>query len=184
LLFLIVLCLQWGRPGCFTVALLLFIAAMISDWLDGWAARRQGLVTHFGIFMDALADKILILGLFSAFFMTGVIPGFWYWGFLLILTREFLITGLRLIAASRRKVLPAEKAGKWKTAIQMIGVCFLLAGEMGKVDFPAWGWQGAAETIGPFFHTAGVVFFVIGLILTVYSGSSYLHRHGYVFRES
>src|SRR5947208_11293889 len=102
-----------------TIALLLFIAAGISDFLDGQIARRQKLVTNFGILMDPLADKIMVCSAFIAFVGLKWIPA---WMVVIIVARELAITGLRLLAASKNVVLAAEGYGKHKTVSQIIAI--------------------------------------------------------------
>src|SRR5499425_2366633 len=92
-----------------TVALVLFLLASITDYFDGVIARRDGLVTNFGILMDPLADKILVCSAFIAFVGRGLMPA---WMVIIIVARELAITGLRLLAATKQLVIAAEKYGK------------------------------------------------------------------------
>jgi CDP-diacylglycerol--glycerol-3-phosphate 3-phosphatidyltransferase len=100
----------------------LFIAAAVSDWLDGWLARKMGLVTPLGKLMDPLADKILVCAAFVFFTEKGLCP---VWVTALIIGREFLVTGLRQIAIEAGQVLAADSLGKWKTGFQL---AYLIAG--------------------------------------------------------
>src|SRR6478736_4936460 len=102
-----------------TVALLLFIAAGISDFLDGQIARRRKLITNFGILMDPLADKIMVCSAFIAFVDLKWMPS---WMVVIIVARELAITGLRLLAASKNVVLAAEGYGKHKTITQITAI--------------------------------------------------------------
>ena len=104
---------EWSH----TLALGLFLFAALTDWLDGWLARKFGQVSEFGKFMDALADKVLTLGMFTSLLALGALPIWTLFPILLILSRELLITGLRLVAAGKGKTLAAEKIGKIKTVI-------------------------------------------------------------------
>ena len=99
---------QWVR----TSALLLFLFAALTDWLDGWLARKIGQVSEFGKFMDALADKVLTLGMFISLLVLDEIGKWALFPVLLILSRELLITGLRLVASAKGKILAEEKVGK------------------------------------------------------------------------
>src|ERR1700730_10326778 len=99
-----------------TIALLLFSAASITDYFDGKIARRDKLITNFGILMDPLADKILICSAFIAFVGRGWIPA---WMVVVVVARELSITGLRLLAASNHVILAAEGYGKHKTISQI-----------------------------------------------------------------
>ena len=107
--FLVVLIVEF--PLHYTVALLLFVAASITDCLDGSIARKHGLITDFGKLMDPLADKVLICSAFIAFIELGWMPA---WMVVVVVARELAITGLRLLAASKNIVLAAEKQGKNK----------------------------------------------------------------------
>ena len=113
---------EWSH----TIALGLFLFAALTDWLDGWLARKFGQVSEFGKFMDALADKVLTLGMFTSLLALGALPIWTLFPILLILSRELLITGLRLVAAGKGKTLAAEKIGKIKTVIQLTCISLTL----------------------------------------------------------
>ena len=96
--------------GASSGAFILFILGALTDWADGYVARQQGLVSNFGKLMDALTDKVFMVGLFIALLVLGVLPQVWALPLLLlILSREFLITGLRLVAASSGVVLGSSR---------------------------------------------------------------------------
>src|SRR5438552_8984226 len=117
-----------------TVALALFVAAGLTDYFDGKIARRDKLITNFGILMDPLADKILTCSAFIAFVERNLMPA---WMVVIIVARELAITGLRLLAASHHVVLAAERYGKHKTISQMVTIIAILL----LVSFPEWnGW--------------------------------------------
>ena len=103
---------ETSLPWIRTAALIVFLFAALTDWLDGWLARKFGQVSEFGKFMDALSDKVLTLGMFISLLALDEIGRWALFPILLILAREFLITGLRLVAAGRGKTLAAEKVGK------------------------------------------------------------------------
>ncbi len=122
-----------------TIALVLFGAGGISDFLDGHLARRHKLITNFGILMDPLADKIMVCSAFIAFVGLGWIAA---WMVVLVVARELAITGLRLLAASKNVVLAAEGYGKHKTISQIVAILALLVlhsyeqwGALGKTVF-------------------------------------------------
>jgi CDP-diacylglycerol--glycerol-3-phosphate 3-phosphatidyltransferase len=115
-----------------TIALVLFIAAGISDFLDGQIARRQNLITNFGILMDPLADKIMVCSAFIAFVGLNWIPA---WMVVIVVARELAITGLRLLAASKNVVLAAERYGKHKTVSQIVAIIAILV----SVSYKQWG---------------------------------------------
>ncbi len=115
-----------GEPcegWCKWVALALFIAASLTDLIDGKLARRYGLVTNFGKFMDPLADKLLVCSALICLVELGRIPA---WAVIIIIAREFVISGIRLIAADDGVVIAASKWGKVKTVFQMIMVGFMI----------------------------------------------------------
>src|SRR3954447_10196626 len=128
-----------------TIALFLFSAAGISDFLDGQIARRRKLITNFGILMDPLADKILVSSAFIAFVGRGWIPA---WMVVIIVARELAITGLRLLAASKNVVLAAEGFGKHKTISQIVAIISVLV----LMSYLQWG--GVGEVIFG-FHIFG-----------------------------
>ncbi len=152
-------------------ALTTFVLASLTDLLDGRLARRWGLVTDFGILMDPIADKILVLAAFVAFVQLDVAPA---WMVVLIATREFLITGLRLFALGRGHVLPAEAAGKHKAASQMVAISltllFLVIRESAPVQAKGVSWIQGAQT--------GIWWLMLlTVVLTLISGISFVWRH-------
>src|SRR5258708_7455985 len=118
-----------------TIALVLFVAGGISDFLDGQIARRQNLITNFGILMDPLADKIMVCSAFIAFVGLEWIPA---WIVVIIVARELAITGLRLLAASKSVVLAAEGYGKHKTISQIVAIISILV----LASYEQWGAPG------------------------------------------
>jgi len=115
--------LLFDFPFHYTVALVLFVAASLTDLFDGIIARRRNLLTDFGKLMDPLADKVLICSAFIAFIELDWMPA---WMVILIVARELAITGLRLLAASKNLVLAAERQGKNKTISQITAIIALL----------------------------------------------------------
>lgn len=117
--------LSGGVPGCFMwIALGIFIIASITDYVDGYIARKYNQVSDFGKFLDPLADKILTIAAMVMFCEWGIVPG---WALMIVLTREFAVTGLRLIAVAKGIVIAAGWSGKIKTASSMVGLCILMA---------------------------------------------------------
>ncbi|GAB4169724.1 MAG: CDP-diacylglycerol--glycerol-3-phosphate 3-phosphatidyltransferase [Terrimicrobiaceae bacterium] len=168
-----VACLSLRFPGSFVLAFLIFLAATLTDYLDGVIARKHGLITDFGKLMDPLADKVLIAAAFICMIPLGAIPA---WAVIAIIAREFLITGLRLLAGSQGSVLPAEKIGKHKTAWQMATIIFyLLLLALGHGILPEHIWLLAWNIIGPWLVT-------ITVILTLYSGLAYYCRNSHLIR--
>lgn len=159
-----------------TVALLLFSAASLTDYFDGKIARRDKLITNFGILMDPLADKILVCSAFIAFVGRGWMPA---WMVVIIVARELAITGLRLLAASKNMVLAAESFGKHKTISQIAAIISML------VLKSYQQWNGFGERVFG-FHIFGrrpwVADFTelsmwLAVALTFISGGLYLWRN-------
>src|SRR6266478_6211020 len=116
-------------------ALVLFVAGGVSDFLDGYFARKHRLVTNFGILMDPLADKIMVCSAFIAFVGLKWMPA---WMVVVIVARELAITGLRLLAVSKNVVLAAEGYGKHKTISQIVAIIAILVRE----SYQQWGAPG------------------------------------------
>lgn len=157
-----------------TLALALFIAGGITDFLDGQIARRWNLITNFGILMDPLADKILVCSAFIAFVGLGWMPA---WMVVIIVARELAITGLRLLAASRNVVLAAERYGKHKTISQIVAVISILV----LAAYPEWGVFGrlfGTEIVGrPWAWWFTEASKWVAVLLTLLSGGIYLWKN-------
>lgn len=110
----------WGK----WIALSIFIVASLTDFLDGYLARKYNLVTNFGKFMDPLADKLLVCSAMICLIEKGAIPS---WIVTIIITREFIISGFRLIASDNGVVIAASYWGKFKTVFQMVMICLMIA---------------------------------------------------------
>ncbi len=175
--------LMYGRwPWAATIAFWLFIAAAISDWLDGKLAREQHTVSDFGKFMDALADKVLVLGVMAAVLDLGYlrVPGVLVMlMFLIMLTREFMISGLRMMAAARGVVMAAERGGKVKTIIQMTALGFLLGEPMFARDLPRL-WSGPTADLAEIIHWIGFVLLLASLWFMLSSMASYYRKYRHV----
>jgi CDP-diacylglycerol--glycerol-3-phosphate 3-phosphatidyltransferase len=147
-----------------TAALLVFAAASLTDYLDGQIARKTGQITPFGQLMDPIADKILVFGAFLAFVQLGVVP---FWLVFLMLAREILITGLRLLAANRGQVLPAQSSGKHKTILQLVSILTILVLLIFR-DMP-----DAQVWVVPGFWCVQVLLYIV-LAWTLYSGYQFV----------
>ena len=169
ILFVVALNSSWhyGR----TAALLIFLVAGVTDFIDGEIARRYGVITNFGKLMDPLVDKIMMAAAFISLVPLKVIPA---WAATTVVARDFLITGLRLMASAKGQVLPAERLGKQKTSWQITTVIFFLAlfsaNELRYTDDRATWWLRARDEAGPILVWTMVA-------LTVYSGLGYTWRH-------
>lgn len=177
ILFCIVGFLYAPFTGASTLAFIFFVIGALTDWLDGYVARKQGLVSNFGKLMDALTDKVFMVGLFITLLAASVLPDWALPLLLLILSREFLITGLRLVAASSGVVLAAEKSGKHKTVTQIVAAILLLLAVAVRQDFP----DLLPVMIGDALHWGGLTFFVVATLLTVSSGTQYLVKYWSIF---
>jgi CDP-diacylglycerol--glycerol-3-phosphate 3-phosphatidyltransferase len=154
-----------------TAALIIFLLAGVTDFFDGEIARRYGSVTNFGKLMDPLVDKIMMAAAFISLVPLKAIPA---WAATTVVARDFLITGLRLMASARGQILPAERLGKHKTSWQIITVVFFLvllsAHELKYVEGESGWWFHAWNQGGPL-----LVWIAVGF--TVYSGLRYAWRH-------
>ena len=149
--FMVLMYLSGGQPGLYMwLSLGLFIIASLTDWVDGYIARKYGQVSDFGKFLDPLADKLLVIAAMTMFCEWGIIPA---WALMIVLTREFAVTGLRLVAVGKGKVIAAGWSGKVKTASTMIGLCFMMA-------FPT-------------VAVLNVIVVAVIVVTTVYSGVEY-----------
>lgn len=114
-----------GQSGLWMwLAFAVFVVASLTDYIDGQIARRRNQVTDFGKFLDPLADKLLVISAMVMFCQWEIMPA---WALMIVLAREFAVTGLRLIAVGKGKVIAAGWSGKVKTASTMIGLCVLMA---------------------------------------------------------
>jgi len=163
--------------GASTIAFVLFVVGALTDWADGYYARKQGLVSNFGKLMDALTDKVFMVGLFITLLAAHKLPAWTLPLLLLILSREFLITGLRLVAASSGIILAAEKSGKHKTVSQIVAAILLLLAIAVRADFPGL----LPSVVGDSLYVGGVAFFCIATLLTVSSGAQYMVKYWSIF---
>lgn len=151
------------------LSLTIFIFAALSDFLDGRIAHKRNMVTDFGRLMDPIADKILVLAAFIAFVQMQLIDA---WMLVIIVSREILITSLRLFALNKGRVLAAAKAGKHKTVSQMAVIFYILGFIVLKeVMLAFFTWNPAWEA---FFRQSIYIFMLFTVGLTLYSGLSYL----------
>ena len=176
-LFLLMMCFQKDALGTVNVlqsnlsvswilSMIIFTIASITDFLDGYLARKYHLITNFGKFADPLADKLLVMTAFITLVGAGVIP---MWIVAVIVCRELAVTGLRLLLVNDGEVLAAAWPGKVKTATQMLAIIFLLID-----DFPVKGF--------PF--SIGTILLYVCLVATVYSGVDYFIKNKHVFADS
>lgn len=145
------------------VGVAIFIVASVTDWLDGYIARSRNLVTNFGKFMDPLADKLLVASALIYFVESGTMPA---WIVIIIISREFLISGFRLVASDNGKVIAASWWGKIKTATTMVAIIVLLF-ELPFAFMPLINWILIGATV----------------VFTVVSAVDYIVKNISVFHE-
>jgi CDP-diacylglycerol--glycerol-3-phosphate 3-phosphatidyltransferase len=168
-------------PAGKMVSLLIFSTASFTDFLDGYIARKYNLITNFGKLMDPLVDKILMTGGFVMLVASGHIPG---WIVVIILAREFMVTGLRLIASAEGKVLAAENLGKYKTIIQIVTIIyFLLYLAATETGSPLGGMSSLFGTKVFSPDTLGQFLVWGSLILTLLSGFNYTWKNRDLIKE-
>ena len=159
--FVIFMLTGWGGEASKWISLAIFIVASLTDLLDGHIARKHNLVTNFGKFMDPLADKLLVCSAMICLVEMGRIPA---WIVIVIISREFIISGFRLIAAEQGIVIAASYWGKFKTTFQMIAVILMI------VNLPV-------------LHILTVACTWIALVLTVVSLVDYIAKNHKVLTE-
>ena len=151
-------------PHRFLLAFLIFAGASFTDMLDGYLARKHHLITDFGILMDPLADKLLVTSAIICFVSLGMVPAVVA---IIILSREFLVTSIRLVAAPKGRVIPADKWGKAKTICQMVWIGYLLLIQWAVT----LGVQSSAMVL------LGQLLMSATTLLTVISGGNYLIKN-------
>lgn len=169
---LVVIMFSDSREAGFWAAAL-FGAAAVTDFIDGWLARRWGVVTVLGKFLDPLADKLIVMAALIMLIPYGRVPA---WAVFVLLAREIIVTGLRSIASSEGIVIDASDLGKYKTIYQMAAIPGLLL----HYDY-YWFFGIESELLHVNMHTYGLFFFSIALALTLWSGFDYLCKFSRVF---
>jgi CDP-diacylglycerol--glycerol-3-phosphate 3-phosphatidyltransferase len=146
------------------IAAAIFAVAALTDWVDGWLARISNKITTLGKFLDPLADKLIVLSALVMLLRLGRVP---VWVVVLILAREFLISGLRTIAVSEGLVITASQGGKWKTSLQLTAIICLMLHYHYPIDWMAGTWMTD-------FHAAGLVLIYLSLVPGVASAIEYV----------
>jgi cardiolipin synthase len=162
----VVACLYWDlldRAAWLRwLALAIFIAAGVTDILDGYFARMWGQQSSFGRMLDPIADKLLVASCLLMLAADGTIRGWSLWAAIVILCREILVSGLREYLAELRVSVPVTRLAKWKTALQLVAIGFLLAGYAG-------------DAITPVVTPTGLSLLWLSGLLTLYTGWDYFH---------
>jgi cardiolipin synthase (CMP-forming) len=161
----VVACLYWqdilqGGEWLRWLALTIFIAAGVTDILDGYLARKWGELSSFGRMLDPIADKLLVASCLLMLAADGTIRGWSLWAAIVILCREILVSGLREYLAELRVSVPVTRLAKWKTTLQLVAVGFLLAGDAG-------------DAIVPIVTPIGLSLLWLSALLTLYTGWDY-----------
>ena len=162
---LVVLTICIGVPWSYGAALALFLAGSLTDWADGWMARRYRIVTNFGKFVDPVADKLLVLSTMISLCGQGMVPA---WACVVVLFRELAVDGLRLVAVEQGKVIAAGKLGKIKTCTQMAMLVAYLLTAIGWLRVPVLNWALLA----------------LAMAMTLWSGVDYFWKNRALFAGS
>jgi CDP-diacylglycerol--glycerol-3-phosphate 3-phosphatidyltransferase len=158
----------WPFPGAGLIAFVLFVPTALSDQIDGWLARRLGQVTTLGAFLDLTADKVLVAALLVALVEADVAAA---WIVIVIIVREFLVGGVRQVAATEQVIVSSELIGKAKTWVTLVAIGALLLAFDAQTGGPM-----ATVGIGPLAAIAGGWLLVAGMLLAVVSGIDYLMK--------
>ena len=179
LLFLIVLFLYISFPGSATLAIITFIFCGITDWLDGYLARKYHITSTLGTFMDALMDKIFMIGIMVTLLTLKIFPSWTLFLVLLVIGREFLITALRLVAATQNIVIAAHRSGKVKTVIQIVATGFMILWYALYQDF---SWLLRPQWV-TWVYWVGIVLFLYSTYLCVESGIFYVKKYSNLLND-
>ncbi len=169
-MFVIVALMYPHWTGAASAAFWLFIVSAVSDWLDGYLARRQGIVSDFGKLMDALTDKVMVIGIMVALVERQAVPIALV---LVTLCREFMVSGLRMLAAAKGVIVPADRGGKLKTLMQLVSIGFLLGTPMVLQDWAVWWPWVHWDTFAHIVNYIGLIGFAVSTLLAVWSGYRY-----------
>lgn len=142
-------------------ALWVYIFCAVTDFLDGWLARKYGSTSKFGTFLDPISDKIMVACLLLVMVGFDRLPGLWMIPALIIFTREFLISGLREFLGPQNIQVPVSKLAKWKTTVQMVALGFLVIGDYG-------------NTVLPHTLLIGQIGLTVAAVITIITGWNYL----------
>jgi cardiolipin synthase len=179
---LVVACMYWqailqGGLWLRLLALFIFIVAGITDFFDGYLARSWGQQSKLGRMLDPIADKLLVSACLLMLAADETIKGWSLFAAIIILCREILVSGLREYLAELRVSVPVTQLAKWKTALQLIAIGFLLGGEAVDYVLPEWlldwRWRTAATEPLPIATSVGLMLLWISAILTLYTGWDY-----------
>lgn len=165
------------------IAAILFIIASLTDMADGKIARKYNLITNLGKFLDSLADKMLVIAVLIAFVALGRVSA---WLLMIIVLREFMVTGIRLVASQSGVVMAAKMIGKIKTTTQMIAITYLMFEPL-LLKVTGIGYDGYASMVCGDLNAIliiGNILFYISVIMTIISGMDYLIKNTNYLKES
>jgi CDP-diacylglycerol--glycerol-3-phosphate 3-phosphatidyltransferase len=157
-------------PGSASLSIILFIFSGTTDWLDGYLARKYKIISTLGTFMDALTDKIFMIGIMVTLLALRILPLWTLFLILLIIGREFLVTTLRLVAATKNVVISANMSGKVKTVLQIVATGVMIIWFALTRDFGRW----LKPSYISWIYYGGFVLFLISTYLTISSGILYV----------
>lgn len=180
MLFLIVLLLYVNFPGSASLSIVLFIFCGVTDWLDGYLARKYKIISTLGTFMDALTDKIFMIGVMVTLLALRILPLWTLFLILLVIGREFLVTTLRLVAATKNVVIAASMSGKVKTVIQIVATGIMILWFALTRDFGRW----LKPHYISWMYYGGLVLFLYSIYLTISSGVTYTINYRTLLNDS
>jgi cardiolipin synthase len=162
-----------GNSAAWT-ALWIYVFCAVTDFFDGYLARKFGTTSNFGTFLDPISDKIMVAALLMALAAFDRLEGYWIIPAIIILSREFLIAGLREYLGPQNIKVPVSKLAKWKTGFQMTALGFLVIGDYGdKTMQTVFGWTiGGADVVGALL--TGQILLSLAAIITIVTGWNYL----------
>lgn len=161
-------------------ALIIYMIASSTDWFDGYLARKYNVVTVFGKFMDALSDKIMVVTMFMTLFAFDMYRNFVISALvcaIISMTREFAVSGIRMIASNAGVVLAAEKVGKYKAAFQMYSIGAIICAFSLKVDFDA-----STSILYYLSFYSGIATLYLSTFLSIWSGAGYIIRYAHLLK--
>lgn len=174
-----------NQPATYAAATIIFFLVAVTDTIDGRLARHYNLVSNLGVFLDLTADKMLVAGLLIAMVEVHLVPS---WIVILIVAREFLVTGVRSLAASAGKIISAGRWGKLKTFVTLVATGGIMLGKafgahlltLYPPHFIAW----SQVSLGELFLFTSDILMLLALLLTILSAVEYLRGAAFLFRSS
>lgn len=161
------------------ISLAVFLIAAVTDWYDGWLARKFNYITNWGKFMDPLADKILTSAAFIAFGFLGVLE---FWMILLVIIRDFLVTGIRMLADQKGESMHTSLLAKWKTFFQMVFIYYLLI--IFTLQTVEWIYAGNEKLFSVLTNRDFIYYGMLFItFITVYTGVTYLFANRNLLRR-